>query len=135
MRNILLIGKACSGKTTAANYIVKKYGYSKYNVVAYLEKVKSGEIIKDDNKFIIDDVRFKNDVEQIKKAFDCITVKINRNKVVRKGRDVRLLALLHLENDSEIKCDYINADYEIDNVHELDQLYNELDMIVLANKD
>ncbi len=176
MKPILLVGKICSGKTTAAEYLVETYGYNKLSISQYLkdlfeshygrkpdkrrpddrdklqllgmklrqvdpnwhiDELVDGIMSSNNGKFVIDDIRFKNEVSELSESFDTISIKLScdeENQFERAMlRDKVRLTQAQLGDDSEIECDFIDCNYEIENVYEKEWLFGELDLIVKAN--
>ena len=174
MKNILLIGRMASGKSTIAKYLNAEgyvrfscadwlkttldihYGLDKYNKtdkfiingVEYtkrtLYQVFGKEIIRSfdnewhldelisninfnkelwtgykykNHKFVVDDVRFPNEIIKLKEKFDCITIKLECPENIRIARLIARDSG-YCENDfnhvSETNVDLLECDYVID---------------------
>ena len=92
---------------------------------------------KDHNKFVVDDIRFKNEIERLNE-FNPITIKIisdNKKRLERAIlRDSRVPTEDEMNDISELEVDEIMVDYEIENNSDIYDLQNKLGEIYEKEK-
>lgn len=80
--------------------------------------------------FVISDVRFFNEIEELKKTFNCITVRVKCNETQRVMRICQRDSLVPCDKTnnhvSETELDVYIADYEIENSESLNELENNI---------
>lgn len=86
------------------------------------------------NKFVIDDIRFKNEIDKLTSAFRCKIIKIETTKKSRLERlivrDMVVPTEEQLNESSELEVNNLNYDYLIENNGCVDTLYSKIDDIV-----
>lgn len=104
-----------------------------WHIDEVLDKINTYKI----KKFVIDDVRFKHEVNKLCKLHDCIVIKIVCNKNTRLERiilrDMIVPSESHLNNSSELEVDEIPYDYLIENNSDIQSLYEQVDYIMRSN--
>jgi len=87
--------------------------------------------------FIIDDIRFINEVKLIYEKYDCITIKVECDKIKRLERiilrDIVVPTESQLKDTSEIEINDIPYDYVINNNGTLNELFDQTDRIIRSN--
>ena len=87
-----------------------------------------------DTRFVIDDIRYHNEAEELKKHFKCISIKVASPKLTRVERiilrDMVVPTETQLTNPSEEEVDGIIADFEIINDGSIDDLFNKVHQII-----
>ena len=81
-------------------------------------------------KFIIDDIRFLNEVEGLTNQFKCVTIRVDSNERKRVERICLRDGLVptpeQLSHKSETETDLIKCDHIINNNGSLNELHNEI---------
>jgi dephospho-CoA kinase len=107
---------------------------SNWHIDELLNKIKATGV----KLFVIDDIRFKNEVERVKSKFDCIVIKIVCDELQRVERGINRDMIVPTEsqlNDiSEREIDDLPYDYLINNNGNAKKLFDELDKIMEENK-
>lgn len=175
MKSVLVTGLMGSGKTSVADRLISKYGFTKVSMANWIKSTvikhyklsnidksmiingKSMRTILQEvgmymrnvdpdwhldevlneidkiNQFVIDDLRFTNELNKITNKFDCITIKVtcDENKRIERMmlRDSVIPTESQLKDLSESEIDNIPCDYIIVNNGTLDELFYKLDEI------
>ena len=176
-KNILIIGKMATGKTTIADYITRYYPrYKKVSFATWLKRTimthyDLAEIDKsmsingkslrtlmqelgmymraiDPNwhidelrktiiePFVIDDVRFQNEIEVLTRYYNCVIIKSEvseTNRIIRILERDRLVPTEKQLNDkSETEVDMLKYDVAINNDGNIDELVRQLEALMRA---
>ena len=98
------------------------------------------QIFYNDNKlFVIDDVRFKNEVEVLSKIYNCMVIKIKCDKTKRleqiRSRDNVVPTENQMNDSSELEVNKIPYDYVITNNGTIDELFDRVNQILRSDED
>ena len=116
-------------------YIAVGEGFRKIDPEWHIDETISLIKSNGDNKvFVIDDVRYMNELTEFKKNFNCISIKLIASKRIRLERSILRDMVVPTEEQfnspSETESDQITTDYEIVNEDSLDLLFNKLNTII-----
>lgn len=99
-----------------------------------IEEIKSKNI----KNFVIDDIRFLNEVDKLTKLFDCKIIKIKCTKYNRLERilvrDLVVPTETQLSDSSEVEVNKLPFDYLIENDGNKDALFEKVDAIIRSIK-
>lgn len=96
-----------------------------------IRKIKESQ---DDNVFVIDDIRYINELDEIRRQFKCISIKVSASKETRLERvilrDMIVPTESQLTDISEIELEDIITDFAVDNNSTIENLIDSIEKII-----
>jgi dephospho-CoA kinase len=164
--NIGLCGKAGSGKTAAADYLVTKYGYTRHSIAKEVKRIavrlfkmekKDRELlqaigfkmrlirptvwidflidqIKGKDKVVLDDIRYPNEYQALKKeGFKIIRIVADRDICIKRlAKRDGTAAVERLDDESETAMDEVEIKYILDGNLPLQEMLLQFDELLRA---
>jgi dephospho-CoA kinase len=106
----------------------------RWHIDEVINEIKTKKV----KNFVIDDIRFKNEIDVIKSHYDCITIKLECTKPRRLERlivrDMVVPTEAQLSESSELEVNNLDYDYLIENNGNIDDLFDKVSKIIRSIK-